>query len=1200
MTAREGPEEAAGDVEYSRVLPLTALVAMGSLASVGLGVFLLVGQIVGYLGAQTPLAYGLAVVFFFPIILVLGERAAVSRGSGGLYNLARGGTGVGLQYWVGWLLFGGYFLLGALFSWTAGSILSHLLVLVFEFNADARLIAIVVILVVSLFRVPDIRASWRAKTVILAASFSFVLALFFRLLLFPIAISPSTAYLPTDDALRAVPFIAIGLYGASFVLDFRDDVRRPQRRILAGLALPLLLSGVIGIIAAVVMLNYSSMIVSNPDAPFIALVSELNDVALVLFLLTSLLIALAGLNQTLTSESRLGLELVRGGFVPDRFLTPEHKLKRSALVPYPLVMILLLVLLSPERLIGSATATLLLAMALTTGQDLFQKQARLPQQRRFKLPLHPLFPLTAVVVGVTMALAQPMQNHLLTFGWIIAGAIYFTRVGRARAVAARQREVIASGGEFELEVTTQAILVYVTGSHQDNSLIRIGAELARMRKHPLLVLRVVEHEDGTTIEPEYQPKAQATLDALHALLDEIALTGVHPTPIVRLATTPMEAILSTVWDERVVTTVLGWPSNEGQGLHLSTEDVDYLVTRAPCEVAVFQGELPETIHSVAVPMISLAHSPAALTLGRDLVQESGGRVEALGLIRGHPNEEALTKAHQFVQNTVSRLENPSGIETGVKQVVRMPEDMVRAIEPYDLVLFGASEEGIIRPTTFQGVPADLAGSMPQASLVVKRRESNIDYYLRQGWEWLFRILPKLNRKDRVLVYRSMQANAQANIDFYVLIILSAGIAFLGLLLDSSSVIIGAMLIAPLMNPILAMAQGLVMGNMRMFGQAANTTLSGVIMAVGMSAFLALTLFAIGANLEPTNEILSRTSPNLLDLLVALLSGAAAAYALSRSQLAGALPGVAIAAALVPPLCVVGYGIGTGQFDIAAGAGLLFVANLAAITVSAAAVFLLLGFRPSVRIERGEQARHGLTISLVVLGIVALVLVTFTYFSSQQGNDRNTIESILNAALNPNQGSIENIQFSRDRRGYVVDFIVLDYSGNFHDQDVYALSVQTGNAVHKQVTMRASIVDSRLSISNGDVLPQPTSRPSPTATMQPELTRAPLITRTVKPSVTATMMPTIIRTLVPSPTVTFAPTATTEPTAESTKPPNPEPTVPISPTLEVTPTPELTETPMPTKPPLETETPFPTVTPGTPEPSTFSSFPRSPALFLKRD
>jgi uncharacterized membrane protein len=355
-----------------------------------------------------------------------------------------------------------------------------------------------------------------------------------------------------------------------------------------------------------------------------------------------------------------------------------------------------------------------------------------------------------------------------------------------------------------------------------------------------------------------------------------------------------------------------------------------------------------------------------------------------------------------------------------------------------------------------------------------------------------------------------------------------------------------------------------------------------------------------ANLEPTNEILSRTSPNLLDLLVALLSGAAAAYALSRSQLAGALPGVAIAAALVPPLCVVGYGIGTGQFDIAAGAGLLFVANLAAITVSAAAVFLLLGFRPSVRIERGEQARHGLTISLVVLGIVALVLVTFTYFSSQQGNDRNTIESILNAALNPNQGSIENIQFSRDRRGYVVDFIVLDYSGNFHDQDVYALSVQTGNAVHKQVTMRASIVDSRLSISNGDVLPQPTSRPSPTATMQPELTRAPLITRTVKPSVTATMMPTIIRTLVPSPTVTFAPTATTEPTAESTKPPNPEPTVPISPTLEVTPTPELTETPMPTKPPLETETPFPTVTPGTPEPSTFSSFPRSPALFLKHD
>ncbi len=1200
MTAGKGPEEPSGDVKHSPMLPLTTLVAMGSLASVGLGVFLLVGRIAGILGSQTPLAYGLAVFFFLPIILVLGERAAVTRGPGGLYNLARGGTGVGLPYWIGWLLSGGYLLLGAVFAWSAGSVLVDLFHLAFEIDVDLRLMAIAVVLTVSVLRLPHIQTSWRTKSIALVITFLFIIALGLRLIFFPIAASQSSVYLPTDDALRAVPFIAIGLYGASFVLDFRDEVRRPQRRILAGLLIPLLLSGVTGFILATMLLNYPGIIITNPDGPFIALATELNNTAQLMLLLGFLLITLAGFNQTLTSISRLGREMVRDGIVPDRFLTTKRGLRWGVLFLYPLTTIILLILLSIDRLIGPAAAVILLAIALTVGQGLNQKQVRLPAKRRFKLPLHPLFPLTALVVSVTMALAQPPINQLVTFGWILAGAVYYAVYGRRGSVSVRQRGVIASGGEFELEVTTQAVLVFVTGDLIDSSLVRIGATLAQIRNHPLLILSVIEHEAGQTIEATQRPMASAALAALQTFVEELSIAGVHPTPIVRLATSQVEAILSTIWDERVATTVLGWPGGGEASSHLTAEDVDYLITRAPCEVAVLKGTLPKTIQKVVVPMTSMAHSPAALTFGRDLAVSSGGQVKALGFARGHPDEEAMGIARKNLQSTVDRLENPTGFGIDVKQLVKMPHDVITAIEPYDLVLVGASDEGIIRPTRFLGLPADIVQSSTQAGLVIKKRESSLNYYLRQGWEWLFRILPKLDRKDRALVYRGMQNNAQSNIDFYVLIILAAGIAFLGLLLDSSSVIIGAMLIAPLMNPILAMANGLVMGNRRMLGQAANTTLSGVLMAVGTSAFLTLSLFALNAGLEPTNEILSRTSPNLLDLLVALLSGAAAAYALSRSQLAGALPGVAIAAALVPPLCVVGFGLGTGQLDIAIGAALLFIANLAAITVSAAAVFLLLGFRPPVRIERGEQARHGLTISLVVLGIVALVLVTFTFFSSQQGNDRNTIESILNDALKPNQGSIENIQVSRDRRGYVVEFIVLDYTGNFHDQDVYALSLQAGKAVHDQVIMRASIVDSRLSISNSDVPPQPTSTTSPTATIQAEETRAPLYTRTATPLVTSTMMPTITRTRVLSPTVTLAPTATTEPTAESTKPPTPEATAPISPTLELTPTPELTETPLPTEAPPETETPFPTETPGTPAPSTFSSIPRSPALFLNRD
>ena len=139
----------------------------------------------------------------------------------------------------------------------------------------------------------------------------------------------------------------------------------------------------------------------------------------------------------------------------------------------------------------------------------------------------------------------------------------------------------------------------------------------------------------------------------------------------------------------------------------------------------------------------------------------------------------------------------------------------------------------------------------------------------------------------------------------MLIILASTIAYYGLLQSSAAVIIGAMLVAPLMSPMIAMAHAIVMGNLTMLRRAFLSTLAGVGVAIGIAALFTLLLPSI----PPSREILSRTAPTLLDLCVALASGAAAAYALARKEVAAALPGVAIAAALVPPLCVVGYGVG---------------------------------------------------------------------------------------------------------------------------------------------------------------------------------------------------------------------------------------------------------------------------------------------------
>jgi amino acid transporter len=115
-------------------------VALGSLATVGLGVYLLVGGILKNLGQQTPLAYALTILFFVPVILVLAERAAVIRGRGGIFHLARSGDVVWLNYWTGWLLALGYFCLVALFAWGAGQVLSAGLLDFLEFEGDYRVI----------------------------------------------------------------------------------------------------------------------------------------------------------------------------------------------------------------------------------------------------------------------------------------------------------------------------------------------------------------------------------------------------------------------------------------------------------------------------------------------------------------------------------------------------------------------------------------------------------------------------------------------------------------------------------------------------------------------------------------------------------------------------------------------------------------------------------------------------------------------------------------------------------------------------------------------------------------------------------------------------------------------------------------------------------------------------------------------------
>ena len=240
--------------------------------------------------------------------------------------------------------------------------------------------------------------------------------------------------------------------------------------------------------------------------------------------------------------------------------------------------------------------------------------------------------------------------------------------------------------------------------------------------------------------------------------------------------------------------------------------------------------------------------------------------------------------------------------------------------------------------------------------------------------WFARILgpfPKLERGDRVELLERLQAGAQGGADFNVMMVLAAALASMGLLQGSTAVVIGAMLVAPLMGPLLAAGHALVQGNLQLFRSAMGVGGIGIALALLVS----LLVGSLNPGFETSMEVEARGTPDLMDLVIAFASGMAAAYASGRPNVAATLAGVAIAAALVPPLAVVGVALTNGQPFISGNAAILLVTNLVAIILGAAVVFRALGVQSSLAgASMPTWARQATVLLLLFLVLLAAPLL----------------------------------------------------------------------------------------------------------------------------------------------------------------------------------------------------------------------------------
>ncbi len=216
--------------------------------------------------------------------------------------------------------------------------------------------------------------------------------------------------------------------------------------------------------------------------------------------------------------------------------------------------------------------------------------------------------------------------------------------------------------------------------------------------------------------------------------------------------------------------------------------------------------------------------------------------------------------------------------------------------------------------------------------------------------------------------------------FFSLLILASAIAAYGLVADSVATVIGAMIVAPLMLPIMGLAFSVSLGDRKAIVRSLTISILGIGTAI-LVGYLLTFWFSSLINPESNTQIMSRTAPRLIDLFAALATGLAGAFATGRKDVSDTLPGVAIAISLVPPLANVGILLATGRPDLAQGSLLLFFTNYLAILLTGAFMFGIMGYPNAYTAEKSKRAKRGAIALAVVLVIVIFVPLAVTSFTT---------------------------------------------------------------------------------------------------------------------------------------------------------------------------------------------------------------------------
>jgi uncharacterized hydrophobic protein (TIGR00271 family) len=1153
-----GPEE----VTLSRDLGLFTITMIGVGAMIGAGIFVLTGIAAGLAGPALLLAFVLNGMVTAVTAASYAELGSCFPEAGGGYLWVKEGIGGLVGFLSGWMSWFAHAVACSVYALGFGAYLAELVTnlgLVGESPQQLeKPFAVGIAVLFAYINYRGAKETGRAGNLITVAKIA-ILGVFVAFGLAVLGGKPDwpshfDPFFPNGagGVIAAMGLTFIAFEGYEIIVQSGEEVKNPRRNIPRAIFLSIAISLVIYLFVAFVALAA----IDGRGQPTWQYLGAAGETAMVeaarqllpggaaLLIVGGLMSTMSALNATIYSSSRVSFAMGRDRVLPDALgaihpmrHTPYHAVTVSAVL-----IVGMAIALPIKDVAAAADVMFLLLFALVNASAIALRHKRPDLERGFHVPLMPTLP----ILGILLLLGLAVYLFTVSPGawtsaaaWIGVGTgTYYLYV--ARREAPPRAPVVAAHVEL---TRIFRVLLPVAKPERADQLAPLAAALAGAGDGEVLAMYIEVVPRQLPLSNGWRIAEQAW-SLVERAREIVAAAGVPVHSMIRVSHNAALGIIEAAREIEASVIIMGWRPKPSARDRLIGPTLGLLLSNPPCDVLVVRAGAFQAARRILVPLAGGPNATLAARYALRLAERWDGQVTVITVVDQRATKAEREAADKMLREALGQdAEHP---RLAIHLVAApKPRDGIRdAAADHDLVMIGASREGVVDRVLFGDVPEQVAAAVDIPVIIVKRPVGPVTGWARRALDRASGWLPQLSDEQRVAAYKAIRRAARPDIDYFMMTGLAAGIAALGLLLDSPAVIIGAMLVAPLMAAIVGLGMGIVMGDLRLLRLAASATLRGALLAIGVGMLGGWLAFGS----PPTAEILSRTHPTLLDLGVALLSGAAGAYALCREDVSAALPGVAIAAALVPPLATVGIGLSTGNLAVAGGALVLFLANLIAIAAASAIVFLLFRFRPAAGVERLMILRRGVLGTVALLAIVTVILGGLTVNLINEASLNREVRAAVTAEVAQlDHAELVEVNITPlSQRGVHLDITIRSPYGVSYQQTV---ALQKGIAVRLNRTVELVLTVVPVTQLNPFVPPTPTSTPTPTWT--PTLTPTP----TPGPTATPTMTPTPTWTPTPTQTPTPAQTPTRLPTLTATTTPTPTSTPTATPTP--TPTPVIT-------------------------------------------